>query len=225
MADPLLRSAKVLEALFYRGAIVAESDSDRALYDEINIRLERSSDQYARDSFFLNAHNKQTIRRIVSLLRGMGIPSAAVVDIDILKNGDLLALMKACNVPHGIAQGLSQMKATVLKSFESNSDEWESVGIKCLDGADRETAENLLGQLRDYGIFVVPVGQLENWLTCIGAVPTKNKPYWLTKTFELLGTDPDEEGYLSPGHGDVWEFVRCFARWLDDKDRKGMNTD
>jgi len=222
MTDPLLRSTKVLEALFYRGAVVTESDSDRALYDEINSRLDRDSDQYVRDSIFLNAYNKQTIRRIVKLLRGMGIPAAAVVDIDILKGNDLRHLMKACNVPRGIAVGIGQTKAATLQSLESACEDWEVQGIKCLSGADLETCESLLAQLRDYGIFVVPVGQLENWLTCIGAVPTKNKSSWLAQAFDLLGVDPDEIGYITPGEGDVWDFVRGIAKWTLKKDRKGI---
>jgi len=222
MTDPLLRSVKVLEALFYRCAVITESDSDRALYDEINHRLEQASDQYARDAVFLNAHNKQTIGRVVGLLRGIGIPAAAVVDIDILKGRDLKNLMDACYVPAGTAIGIGQTKSAVIQSLQAAGDGWEMRGIDCLSAGERETCENLLAQLRDYGIFVVPVGQLESWLTSIGAAPTKNKTYWLATAFDLLGTDPDGEGYITPGTGDVWAFVRAIAAWTLKRDRKGM---
>lgn len=39
--DPLLRSSNVMSALFYKGAIVTEADTDRAFYQEINERLLR----------------------------------------------------------------------------------------------------------------------------------------------------------------------------------------
>ena len=90
MRDPLLRSTNVLNALFHRGAIVCESDVDRSFYQEVNARLLVDS-AGIRDSVFLNAQNKQTVRRLVEPLRKMGIPAVAVVDIDILK-GDYALL-------------------------------------------------------------------------------------------------------------------------------------
>src|SRR5690606_24595109 len=37
--DPFLRSTDVLRALFHRGAVICESDTDRVVYDEVNHRL------------------------------------------------------------------------------------------------------------------------------------------------------------------------------------------
>jgi len=224
MRDPLLRSTKVLEALFCRAAVVTESDADRALYEEVNNRLELSSGIYVRDSVFLNAQNKQTVRTIVEVLRPLGIPAAAIVDFDILKGSDLSDLMRVCHVPFGIAQGVNQMKATLLQALASSGEGWEQRGASTLSGPARETCDGMLSLLREYGIFIVPVGELENWLTSIGAVPSNNKPRWLAHTFGLLGDDPDAESYVMPAAGDVWEFLRAIARWVSADDHKGMPT-
>ncbi len=54
--DPLLRSTNVLSALFHRAAVVCESDTDRAFYNEMNRRLV-TRDRGIRDALFLNAQN------------------------------------------------------------------------------------------------------------------------------------------------------------------------
>jgi hypothetical protein len=84
----LLRSTGVLEALFYENVIVTEADTDRAFYDEINHRLITFDKKRGIEScLFLNAKSIQTVSDIVKPLREFGIPSAAIVDIDVLKNG------------------------------------------------------------------------------------------------------------------------------------------
>src|SRR5580698_9028882 len=112
MRDPLLRSARVLDALFHEGAIVCEADADRAFYEEINERLCGAGRSGAFDCVFLNAPNKQTIRRIIGPLRDMGIPAAAIVDLDLLRKGDndLRELLGACNVPPSLAKGFGQTR-------------------------------------------------------------------------------------------------------------------
>jgi hypothetical protein len=65
---------------------VTESDNDRAFYSEIYYRLAEKESGYP-SLLFVNAQNKQTIRDIIEPLRAFGVPAAAIVDIDILKDG------------------------------------------------------------------------------------------------------------------------------------------
>src|SRR3712207_7056400 len=70
--------------------------SDRVFYSEINERLLAARAGGADGCVFLNAQNKQTIRRILRPLREMGIPAVAVVDLDLLKGReDFRDLLKA----------------------------------------------------------------------------------------------------------------------------------
>ena len=88
MRRPLLRSTRILEALFYEFVIVTEADTDRAFYQEINERLlAESDDRGIKNCLFINAQNKQTIWEIVKPLRTLGIPTVAIVDIDAIKDG------------------------------------------------------------------------------------------------------------------------------------------
>ena len=84
MLDPLIRSTGVLGALFNEGAIVCEADRDRVFYQEINERLLDGGRPGATDCAFLNAQNWQTTGRVIYPLRRMGIPAAAIVDLDVL---------------------------------------------------------------------------------------------------------------------------------------------
>jgi hypothetical protein len=99
MRDPLMRSTGVLEALFHTGAVVTEADQDRAFYQEVNARLLSSGERAADGVLFLNAQNKQTVRRIVRPLREMGVPAAGVVDLDFVKDTDSRSTLRDAFVP------------------------------------------------------------------------------------------------------------------------------
>lgn len=225
MRDPLLRSTRVLDALFHEGAIICEADADRAFYEEINERLCAAGRGGAFDCVFLNAQNKQTIRRIVGPLRGMGIPAAAIVDLDLLRKGenDLRELLVACNVPPSLAKGFGQTRGEIEAAFNALGVSPKRVGLAGLDQSNREAAEALLDDLGAYGIFLVPVGELERWLAELGMPQGPDqKQDWLPAVFEKMGSDPEHPEYLHPAQGDVWSFIERVGRWLGDPARRGM---
>ena len=227
MRDPLLRSTRVMDALFHQGAFVCEADSDRAFYQEINDRLLGENQGAAVDCIFLNSQNKQTIRRIVGPLRDMGIPAAGIVDLDIIKKGndhDLSDLMKAANVSDGLVKSLGQLRGEVGSAFAAQNLSPKRAGVGSLGDPEQQAAEVLLRDLAEYGIFLVPVGELERWLPGLG-VPSdtpEQKRDWLPLIFGEMGCDPDEAGYLKPSADDVWSFVQHIGKWIADPSRKGM---
>jgi hypothetical protein len=93
-------------------------------------------------------------------------------------------------------------------------------GVEILQQADREAALNLLEQLADYGVFVVPGGELESWVKHLGA--SRHGPSWLINVFEMMGEDPEAAGYLKPSCGDVWAFIKNMKAWLINSNRKGI---
>jgi hypothetical protein len=95
-------------------------------------------------------------------------------------------------------------------------------GIELLNDADKEAANNLLDQLRDYGIFVVRRGEVESWLVQLGA--SGHGPDWLIKIFERMGEDPEAAGYLAPSSDDVWSFLGEIKQWLTNANRRGVPT-
>lgn len=228
MRDPLLRSTRVMDALFHQGALVCEGDADRAFYQEINDRLMGAGRVALTDCVFLNAQNKQTIRRIIGPLREMGIPAAAVVDLDIVKKGtsnDLRDLMAAAKVPDGLIKSFGQLRGEVEAAFAAQDLVPKRAGIASLVAGQRDSANVLLRDLAEYGIFVVTVGELELWLPTlsVGSETQDQKQNWLPSIFDRMGNDPDEVGYLEPKVGDVWGFIEQIANWVADPLRKGMS--
>lgn len=89
--SPILSSQRVLEGIFSKGVVVCESDTDRIIYNAVAIHEHENQ-----EILFIHAHNKQTIKDVVKLLKDASIPTVAVIDIDILNSeSDLSNAIKA----------------------------------------------------------------------------------------------------------------------------------
>jgi ABC-type ATPase involved in cell division len=219
MQDPYLRSTGMLAALFHRGAIVGEHDVDRAFYSEINERLLKYSHGGARNCVFLNGHGWQSLKVIIRPLREMGVPAAAVVDLDVIKKPELADLLEAASVPAVLRSSLGGMRGQADGAFRAKDLE-SSDGIAQLPAEDRPCAEALIKIVEEYGVFIVPAGRAEKWLASLHVDASKRN--WLPAMFARLGSDPDATGYVRPEAGDVWDFVRSVGRWIGNPRRKGM---
>jgi len=227
MRSPLLRSTNLLAGLFYEFVVLSEADSDRAFYQEVNERLLAvGDDRGVANCLFINTHGKDQIHTLLEPLRRLGVPAAAVLDIDVLKKGGRVftRLLAAAGVPMPSHGPLQTLRASVLSSLEkSGKDMKRDGGIKLLSGADLRTAQSFLQMLASYGIFVVEGGELESWLVDLGV--TGHSPEWLTKMFEAMGEDPTHESYVRPSSADVWAFFGKLKGWLSDPARAGNDFD
>lgn len=75
----------MVSGLFHDGVVVTESDNDRAFYSKVYSRV-RQREPGLPNILFLNAQNQQTAREIFGPLRRFGVPAAAVLDIDVIKD-------------------------------------------------------------------------------------------------------------------------------------------
>lgn len=224
MRHPLLRSTGVLSGLFYEAVVVTESDADRVFYQEVNERLLQFKPEWGiPNCLFINAQNKQTIQTIISPLRKLGIPAAAIVDVDVLKEGgaNWINLLTSANLPAIAHTGLGQMRSAVKAAMDATGrDMKREGGLAILQPPDREAAENLFSQLAEYGVFVVPGGEVEAWLMQLGAVG--HSPSWLIDIFQRMGEDAADPNYVKPTEGDVWAFVSKARSWLLNPTRRGI---
>ena len=236
MNDPLLRSTGLLNALFHQHVIVCEGDSDQAFYQEVNERLRiegavfKKPDVHSRDCLFINGHSKQNVPKLLGTLRRMGIPSAGIVDLDLLKDkGVVNDLLREGGAADGLCISMGQLRGEIYKSFEaqaranSSSDDdlkertsslIKDGGIKNLtQESDRNTLRHLLRTLAEHGAFVPEGGETESWLLEHGQDAKKKR--WLEEVFSGLGSLSDVETYVRPSNGDAWEFVRNIVKWLE----------
>lgn len=212
--NPLLRSTGIMESLFHSSVIVTEGDTDRAFYNEINERLNSYGSQGIQDCLFLNAQNKQTIHHIIEPLKKMGVLSAGILDIDFIKCGgkEFADPLKAFGVPIQLHESFSSMRRKVKDAFDKPEHDMKKKGITCLSDGDLCTAKKFIKDLSEYGIFIVPCGEVESWLKfleCEG-----HGPRWLIEIFKNLGSDPSQEDYIKPTQDDVWEFIRLIQAWI-----------
>lgn len=224
MRNPLLRSTGVLSGLFYEFVVVTESDADRAFYQEVNERLLRFIPSCGiPNCLFINAQNKQTIQTIIRPLRELGIPTAGIVDIDILKDGGSTwtNMLTSASVPTISHNSLATMRVAVKQAMDATGLNMKrDGGVDILKGEEKEAAINLLEQLADYGMFVVPKGELESWLKATNA--SGHGPSWLINVFEKMGENPSSPDYIKPSEGDVWEFISKIRAWHVNANRKGI---
>ncbi len=222
MNDPLLRSANALRALFHRAVVVCEADADRAFYEEINARLTADS-KGIEDSLFMNAQNWQTIPRIVLPLRRLGVPAAAVMDLDVLMDKDFgKHVWPLINAETTELARLQKARAAAKAHMDQATRVLiKSSGLDALAGKQRASLESLINDLANYGVFLVSVGELEGWMKASGA--TRNdKAKWVVEVFTYMGADPAASGYIEPRADDAWKFLNSIKTWVDDPERLGI---
>lgn len=221
MNDPLLRSANALRALFHRGVVVCEADADRAFYEEVNARLATEA-RGIDDALFMNAQNWQTIPRVVLPLRRLGVPATAIFDLDVLMDKDFNHLWPLVSADPAELKRLQGARAAA-KSFMDTATRAaiKNKGLDALSGPARASIDVLLADFARYGLFFVPVGELEGWLATSG-VSRSDKAKWVLKVFEYMGAAPDAANYVHPGDNDVWSFLTDIRGWIDNPARLGI---
>ncbi|MEK7105148.1 MAG: AAA family ATPase, partial [Patescibacteria group bacterium] len=223
MKKPLLRSAQALRGIFHKGVIVTEGDTDRAFYEEINRRLMETG-KGSDDTLFLNAQNWNTISRITKPLRNLGVPTAAIYDIDsIYETGqNWSAIFDMCVTEPTERVRLQELKEKArLGCNKVTRDICKKSGLNALEGQNRLDVEMFQKEMKKYGVFIVDVGELEAWLK--GLLPSPvSKEGWLDAIFTALGDDPGGSEYTRAGDNDVWAFLEDVAGWIRDPNRLGV---
>ena len=226
MRQPLLRSIGALTGIFYESVVVTEGDADRTFYDEVNHRcLAVHHAGGIADCLFLNAQNWQTTARIIAPLRRLGVAAVAVVDIDLLLEGKSEAfqtLAEAAGMPPATRQSLGQLRGQLHAILKPKDKSLKKQGVACVTGNEQLDLNSFIDQMAQYGVFVVPVGELECWLPNLPRDQWSGKTEWLLQTFEAMGEDAGESNYLQPSIGDVWDFMSRVCGWLQNPHRLGM---
>lgn len=224
--DRLLRSTGVFDALFHRAAVIVESEADKVFYDEINRRLVETGRGIS-DTLFISAQNWQTTGEIAAPLREVGIPTALIIDIDTMRAqlSEWKHILEACNLPKilntKMTEARSLIRAEVPAGDEIKNREFKQHGLDFLTAPTKRKASRAINLLAEYGVFVVPVGELECWLSSLH-IKEKKKSKWVRKAFTKMGATADADNYLQPKSNDVWKFVDNVATWLENPKRKGM---
>lgn len=224
MRDPLLRSTDTLDALFHKSAIITESDGDRVFYSEINRKMQYKKSGID-DTIFLNSHGKDDMHRIMRSLRKIGIPTACIYDLDVVKvqSNQWEERLKAAGIPDSEINYFEKERNFVLEKLHGlkkggEPDPFTRLGLPFLDNTSKTQAYSFIDKLSEYGIFIIDIGELEQWLKKL-EVGTGNKFHWVIGMLGKLDTlDPSTINFSD----DVWQFLKKIANWIQDPNRKGM---
>ncbi len=100
-ANPLLRYSDILEGIFHEAVIVCEAESDCRFYAWVLEQLVTDATKSTRlDILFVHCGGKDRIETAVKALRAVGVPVAAIADIDMLN--DVAKLEKLFNSLGGL---------------------------------------------------------------------------------------------------------------------------
>lgn len=81
VTDPLLSSSRVLESMFYKGVVATEADADTAFYQRLFQKVGAVDEVH-----FVNAHNKQTLKKVIDPYQKLGIKFAMIADADVIRD-------------------------------------------------------------------------------------------------------------------------------------------
>lgn len=231
ITDPLLRSANTLSAMFHKSAVVTEADQDRVFYSHIN-QILLDENKGISDVVFLNAQNKHTIHRMVGPLRKIGIPAAAIYDLDVIKKQDMknenttlwFKILTTLNVPKADFQDLDSKRETLeydLKEINNSKkagepDAFKKISYYTLKNDVTKRLEDVIDTVKKYGIFIVPVGELEQWLLNLDIVKDQ-KGIWLVEMLDAIQEkNPDVK------EDKIGKFIMDINTWISNSDRDGM---
>lgn len=254
-SDPLLSSTRIMEGLFYKGAIIVEADADAVFYQRIARQLKNA------DNFHIaHAHNKQTVAKVLPPYKALGIPFSAIVDFDIIRvKNEFKNLLQQFTIPANELEHALELQSKIvdyiedvdqkklllnqlnelenelnrikknkenketstlitelagnLKRIRESGSSWKKykkIGLEALSKPMQIAFLKLNDICVKYGLFIVPVGELEGWLVEHGVPHTSNKSKWI---IDALNKIPD----LSPElEKHPWLFMQNIFKYLGE---------
>lgn len=206
-SDPLLSNQRVIEGVFHKGVVVCEADGDALIY---RFALEEEFDERA--FLFTHAQNRQTIDRITEVLTEAAIPRVAVSDIDILREpvefGELLTSLDSCDDDFQNVMNICNQFNQSLRENDVNWDELKENGKQEIPESAEEYFQELYNMGRNYGLFIVDVGELEGWLD----LGIRKGPEWVIEALDEI-----DEGNCSE---ELKEFVAEIQEYLNQQYRE-----
>lgn len=166
MADPMVRSAGVLDTLFAEAAILCEGEGDCLFY---RTAFEAVSKGTSSQPVFVSMDSKSKVAEVLGVLHRVGVRVATILDFDLIlggsgKNVELKAILEAREVPEGIRESITTLAARIRgRLAEEAKKEAKHRGRGAFRGPQGAEVEALLRDLGEWGIFIVPCGELESW--------------------------------------------------------------
>jgi energy-coupling factor transporter ATP-binding protein EcfA2 len=220
--NPVLRNLDALPGLFYEAVVIVEGQNDKIAYSEVNRRLVQHK-KGIRDVLFIGATGKTGLLTLGEPFARSGIPTALVYDFDALLDQTVprqieeFASIYATKSQQTV---LAKQMAACIQTLQSYSKEdLKKVGTGALTKNHASQVKSLLAKLASFGVFIVPLGEVESWFLKLGFPDTGRKNDKLTVAMEGLPSKGIPHD-LSDSTDSVWAFVHHISEWVQSCHQK-----
>lgn len=143
---------------FLQCAIFVEGATDRLLYEHV------FSDQSLMEDIeysFISSTGKDSVCNPEKIAVDVGTPYAIIFDFDVLhhKSVEYLDRLSILNGEKDLLE-----RAKELSEQMKGTTNLKNCGINALSGDLKESVIKLIDEFKAFGIFIVPIGNLESWL-------------------------------------------------------------
>jgi hypothetical protein len=185
--DPVLRYSNLLQGLFHSKVTICESDADCRFYGAVldQLAIEKGQQAKADDVLFVPSGGKQRVAAMAQSLARLGVHTRAIVDFDVLRSrDDIRSIVEALGSNWSNEMDANYITVAKVANQDALWDGLKHQGVNGLPaGVANASAGRLLGQLADAGVYVVPVGEMEDFEKSIG----QHGAAWVSAMLEANG--------------------------------------
>ena len=116
ITDPLLSSSRVLEGMFYKGVVATEADADAVFYQRLFQKIGSSDEVH-----FVNAHNKQTLKKIIDPYKKLGIKFAMIADADVIRDKHEFTDILQVTSDDQVKKQILEERETIINFFQNQN--------------------------------------------------------------------------------------------------------
>lgn len=185
-SNPLLRYSNILSGLFHEKVIVCESDYDCLFYQAIMSAIYEHRSEIAPDVLFTHCGGKTRVKDVVSALRAVNVPVAAICDFDLLnasQNFKPIVASFGLNWDTALSADMKTIYDSMNAKSGAGNDAWDQIkkiGKSGFIGDAYAAYEKVEAVCKSAGLFVVPVGEME----CFDKTINKEKKDWVYNVLE-----------------------------------------
>lgn len=166
--DSLLRHSNILDGLFYKNVVLCESDSDCKMYSIIDEYIKNSQKCFS-ETLFTYCGGKSRMASASIILKALKVDVKLIPDLDFINNEkEFRKIVEACGINWIEVEKDYKIVLAALKN-ENLCKRLKSVGEDLIpSGTVSQAFKQLKNILNSYGIFPVPVGELERFCADVG---------------------------------------------------------
>lgn len=178
--QPVLRYSNVLQGLFHNRVVMCEADGDCRFYgaalDQVAIASGKRA--VADDVLFVPAGGKSGVPLMAAALTTLGVEARAILDFDLLRSkGDLKRTVAALGAAWSPSLDLVYAEFVKAPNDRKLWDSLKKLGLAGLPaGSSYAAGKALIHQLRGMGLYIVPVGETEDFDKSVNV----HGPAWVT---------------------------------------------